>query len=146
MDGPIIINADNDEIEVYNNGDDGIIAVADIPHNNNTGAHATINNSDKNINAENDGDDGSDDNDSDNKEASNEHESDDKVSILGVRRSKQKTKGKTTRFDEYGLMMAMRRNARKSKKCRATIQDGTMFFLGNSLSNAKPIPEEDREE
>ena len=43
-------------------------------------------------------------------------------------------------------MMAARRNARKSKKCRATIQDGMMFFSGDSLSNAKPIPEEDCEE
>ena len=51
VDGPIIINADDSEIEVYNNDDDGIITVADIPHNNNAGAHATIDNSDDNIDA-----------------------------------------------------------------------------------------------
>jgi hypothetical protein len=43
-------------------------------------------------------------------------------------------------------MMAARRNTWKNKKCRATIRDGMMFFSGDSLSNAKLIPEEDREE
>ncbi len=52
VDGLIIINADNDEIEVYDNDNDGIIAVTDIPHNNNMGAHATIDDSDNNIDAE----------------------------------------------------------------------------------------------
>jgi hypothetical protein len=84
--------------------------------------------------------------DSDDEEASIEHESDDEVNLPGVRPSKRKTKGKTTRFAEYGLMMAARRNARKSKKCGATIRDGMMFFSGDSLSDAKPIPEEDHEE
>ncbi len=146
VDGPIIINADDDEFEVYNDDDNGIIAVADIPHNKNAGAHATIDDSDDNIDAENDSGNDSDDDDSDNEEAPIEHEPDDEVSVPGVRHSKRKTKGKTTRFAEYGLMMAAQHNARKSKKCRATIRDGMMFFLGDSLSNAKPIPEEDCEE
>ena len=58
----------------------------------------------------------------------------------------ERQKEKTARFAKYGLMMAARRNARKSKTCRATIRDGMIFFSGDSLSNAKPIPEEDREE
>lgn len=147
VDGPIIINADDDKIEIHNDNDDdddddGIIAVADIPHDNNMGAHATIDDSEEG----NDEDNDSNDDDSDDEETSVEHKSDDKVSVPGVRRSKRKTKGTATRFAEYGLMMEARRQARKGKECRATIQDGMMFFSGDSLSDAKPIPEEDREE
>jgi hypothetical protein len=149
VDGPIIINTDDDEIEIHDDNDDdddGIIAVEDIPHDNNAGAHATFDDSEDNIDAGNDKDNDSNDDDSDDEEASIEHESDDEVSVPGVRRSKRKTKGTTTRFAEYDLMMEAQRQARKGKECRATIQDGMMFFSGDSLSDAKPIPEEDHEE
>jgi hypothetical protein len=139
-DGPIIINADDDKIEVYNNDGDGIIAVADIPHNNNAGAHATINNSDDNIDAENDGNDASNDNDCDDKEASIEHESDDEVSVPGVRHSKQKTKGKTTRFAKYGLMMAAQCNARKSKKVQGNYPRWNDVLLGRFPKRRKANP------
>jgi hypothetical protein len=51
----------------------------------------------------------------------------------------------TNRFDNYGLMMYAQRRARGSQR-RTTIRNGLMLFLVDNLSNAKPIPEEDREE
>ncbi len=63
----------------------------------------------------------------------------------GVRQSQHKNKGVTNRFDNYGLMMYARRRARGGQQ-RATIHDGLMLFLADDLSNAKPVPEEDREE
>ncbi len=63
----------------------------------------------------------------------------------GVRRSQRKNKGVTNRFDNYGLMMNMQRRARGGQR-RATIRDGLMLFSVDNLSNAKPVPEEDREE
>jgi hypothetical protein len=62
-----------------------------------------------------------------------------------VRRSQRKNKGVTNRFDNYGLMMYVRRRARGGQRC-ATIRDGLMLFSADDLSNAKPVPEEDREE
>jgi hypothetical protein len=63
----------------------------------------------------------------------------------GVRRPKRKNKGVTNRFNNYGLMMNARKRARGGQQ-RATIRDGLMFFLADDLSDAKPVPEEDREE
>ncbi len=42
-------------------------------------------------------------------------------------------------------MMYAQRRARGGQRC-ATIRDGLMLFLADDLSNAKPVPEEDREE
>ncbi len=42
-------------------------------------------------------------------------------------------------------MMNGQRRARGGQR-RATIRDGLMLFLADNLSNAKPVPEEDREE
>ncbi len=63
----------------------------------------------------------------------------------GVRRSKRKNKGVMNRFDNYGLMMNAQRRARGGQQ-RATIRNGLMFFLADDRSNAKPVPEENREE
>ncbi len=63
----------------------------------------------------------------------------------GMRRTKHKNKGVTNRFDNYGLMMNARRRARSGQR-HATIHDGLMFFSADDLSDAKPVPEEDREE
>ena len=169
VDGPVIIDADDDEIEIIddNNSDhDGIISVADIaPHNHGVIAQAGIDDSDDelndDINAENNDDESEQESDDESIENNDDVApieptlDDDEVSIPGVRRSRRKNKGKTpTRFEEFNMMMAARRQKRrdaqhrasKNKECRATIRDGVMFFSNDSLSDAKPIPEEDREE
>jgi hypothetical protein len=51
----------------------------------------------------------------------------------------------TNRFDNYGLMMYPRRRVRGGQRC-ATIHDRLMLFSADDLSDAKPVPEEDREE
>jgi hypothetical protein len=66
----------------------------------------------------------------------------DDVSIPGVRRSRHKRKGKTTRYADYGLMMAARKRARGGER-RAIIREGVMFFSDDHLNEAKPIPVED---
>jgi hypothetical protein len=60
----------------------------------------------------------------------------------GVHRSKHSNKGTTAKYADYGLMM----NTRQAKggQSQATIHGGLMFFLAEDLSNAKPIPEDDR--
>ncbi len=60
----------------------------------------------------------------------------------GVCRSKRNNKGTTAKYADYGLMM----NARQAKggQSQATICKGLMFFLAEDLSNANPIPEDDR--
>jgi len=168
VDGPVIIDADDDKIEIIDDddSDDGIISVADVaPHNHGVIAQAGIDDSDdelnNDINAENNDDKSEQESDDESIENNDDVApieptlDDDEVSIPGVRRSRRKNKGKTpTRFEEFNMMMAARRQkrrdarhrARKDKECRATIRDGVMFFSNDSLSDAKPIPEEDREE
>ncbi len=63
----------------------------------------------------------------------------------GVRRSRRRGKGTSKKYADYSLLMAARR-ARRGGQRRALIQDGCVFFSSDDLSNAKPIPEEDREE
>ena len=63
----------------------------------------------------------------------------------GVRRSKRKNKGTNCQYDDYTLMMHGRRKARGSQR-RATICDGVCFFSAEDLSDAKPVPEGDRDE
>ena len=54
-------------------------------------------------------------------------------------------KGVTKKYADYSLLMAVRR-ARKGGPRRALICEGCVFFSVDDLSDAKPIPEEDREE
>ncbi len=54
-------------------------------------------------------------------------------------------KGHHKKYANYSLLMAARR-ARRGGQCWALIRDGCVFFSSDNLSNAKPIPEEDREE
>jgi hypothetical protein len=62
----------------------------------------------------------------------------------GVRRSKCKNKGTNHQYDNYTLMMRGRREARGGQR-RATICDGLCFFSAEDLSDAKPVPEADRD-
>ncbi len=74
----------------------------------------------------------------------NEEEQEDD-NVPGIRRSKRRNRGQTTRYADFGLMMAARRTARGGQR-RAIIRDGFCCFLAEDLHDAKPIPEEDCEE
>jgi hypothetical protein len=157
VDAPTIIHANINEIDKTDDNVDGIISVADIPAQVNQDPLIIPDTSDKD-DGDNNNDDKEDNDDNDdntpqeyNPENESEGESEgDKAPGVedeapGVRQSKLKNKGVMNRFDNYGLMMNAQRRARGSQQ-RATIRDGLMFFLADDLSNAKPVPEEDREE
>ncbi len=63
----------------------------------------------------------------------------------GVRRLRRKNCGQTTRYIDYGLMMAARKMAQGGQRC-TIICDGICCFSAEDLHGAKPIPEEDRKE
>ena len=63
----------------------------------------------------------------------------------GVRRLRCRGKGTSKKYNDYSLLMASRQ-ARRGGNRRALIRDVCVFFSSDDLSNAKPIPEEDREE
>jgi hypothetical protein len=54
-------------------------------------------------------------------------------------------KGITKKYADYSLLMAARQARREGERW-ALIRYGCVFFSSDDLSNAKPIPEEDREE
>ncbi len=104
-------------------------------------------------NAENDDDDRS--NDDDDAESNDEEpansatstDADDNKSDGNqrVQRLQRKGKGVTKKYADYSLLMAARQ-AKKGGPRWAFICKECVFFSGDNLSNAKPIPEEDREE
>jgi hypothetical protein len=57
----------------------------------------------------------------------------------------RREKGITKKYPDYSLLMAARR-ARRGGQRRALIRNGCVFFSSDDLSDAKPIPKEDREE
>jgi hypothetical protein len=63
----------------------------------------------------------------------------------GVRRLRRRGKGVTKKYTGYSLLMAARL-AKKEGPRPALIHNGCIFFSADDLSNATPIPEEDREE
>jgi hypothetical protein len=63
----------------------------------------------------------------------------------GVQRSRRRGKGMTKKYADYSLLMAARR-ARRGGQRRALIRNECVFFSSDDLSDAKPIPKEDREE
>jgi hypothetical protein len=63
----------------------------------------------------------------------------------GVRQSRHRNKGVNHQYNDYTLMMHRRSAARGGQQC-TTICNGVCFFLAEDLSNAKPVPEADREE
>jgi len=151
VNGPAIVTADNDEIEIYDDDDDddGIIDVMDIPRSDEL-IGGPIEPDD--MSEDDDPDDSDDDSDDDDDAApikmitdaiEEEDEEGDNTSVPGVRRSKRKRKGKTTRYADYGLMMAARKRARGGER-RAIIREGVMFFSDDHLNDAKPIPVEDQ--
>jgi hypothetical protein len=158
---PIVhTNADDlDDYEIDDN--DGIIAIGDIPQQ---PPHAplVVNDTDDDDNTAGSGDDDNDDEDVDGDEddnnVSDKENKDDELeavtdaldgsksdSIQGVQRSRRRGKGTSKKYADYSLLMATRR-ARRGGQRRALIWDGCIFFSSDDLSDAKPIPEEDREE
>jgi hypothetical protein len=63
----------------------------------------------------------------------------------GVQRSQRRGKGITKKYTNYSLLMAARA-ARRGGQRWALICNGCVFFSSDDLSNARPIPKEDREE
>ena len=156
------VHANMDKLDDYesDNEDDGIIAVADIPQQ---PPHAplVLNNTDNdnNLGSDEDADDTESDNNEnvidDNSESNNDELSDLAVATdldgnepdesQGVQRSWCRGKGVTKKYAYYSLLMAARR-ARRGGPHRALICERCVFFSADDLSNAQPIPKEDREE
>jgi hypothetical protein len=153
VDALTIIHANINEINETDDDNDGIISVADIPAQ---ADHYPLNvpdTSDEDDEGKDDKDDKEDNNipqeNNPSNESGGESEGEKAPGVEdktpGLRQSQRKNKGVTNRFDNYGPMMYTRRRARGGQQ-RATIRDGLMLFLADDLSDAKPIPEEDREE
>ncbi len=160
MGWPPLVHANVDKLNAYeSDNDDGIIAVADIPqhsphaplvindtNNDNVGSDEDADNTESN-------DDESDD--KDNAESNNNKPSDLAATTdldgnepgkdQGVRRLRRRGKGVTKKYANYSLLMAARQ-AKRGGPCRALICEGCIFFSADNLSDAKPIPEEDRKE
>ncbi len=140
----------------YSDKDDGIIEVADIPPGNAPPQNpiVAIPDSDKDTASTSEDLDSDDDDDEDpdfqdahdqeDEGKQNEEEQEDD-NVPGLRRSKRRNRGQTTRYADYGLMMAARRTARGGQR-RAIIRDGFCCFSAEDLHDAKPIPEEDHKE
>jgi hypothetical protein len=75
----------------------------------------------------------------------NEEEHQEDNDIPGLRHLKRRNRGRTTKYADWGLMMAARWTAQGGQR-RAIICDSFCCFLAEDLHNAKPIPEEDRKE
>lgn len=139
---PNIVNPHDDEIEEYDDGNDnGIIAVADLPPANkgiqqlppividDEQPRFTDNDSDNDSNSNVDNDDDCINFDLANNVKHNKDtnkDEDDNDDTPGVCRSWCKTKGKTSNYTNYRLMMAAQCQA---KDQQATIREGMMFFL-----------------
>jgi len=155
-----IVHANADELDDYEiDKDDGIRAIGDIPQQ---PPHAplVVNYTDDDDDAKGSGDDDNDsldeddeddddslDEDDDNEpaEVTNGPEGKESDGDQGVRRSRRRGKGITKKYANYSLLMAAR-GARRGGQRRALIHNGCIFFSSDDLSDAKPIPEEAREE
>ncbi len=62
-----------------------------------------------------------------------------------MRRSRRSNRGTNKKYADYTLMMNTRKRARRGPKW-AIVKDGFTFFSAEDLSDAKPVPEEDRDE
>ncbi len=125
INGPAAIQANDNKIDEgeYDDNDDGIIKVADIPPGNappqnpivavpdsDEDAASTSKDSDSDDNDDKDPD-FQDAHDQEDEGKQNEEEQEDNK-VPGLRCSKRRNRGQTTRYADYGLMMAARRTAR----------------------------------
>ncbi len=157
MDQPVaahaIVHAKDGEIDSDNDkeDDDGIIAINDTPLPQMAQEPLVLPDSseDKPDNNSNDGKDDDDDTpsigDAAIKQAESGDEEDKEQENQGVRRSRCRNKGVNCQYNNYILMMHGR-HAERGGQQRATICNGVCFFSAEGLSNAKPVPEVDREE
>ena len=63
--------------------------------------------------------------------------------MIGFRRSWRANKERTQRYVNHALLLHARRVAKGGPK-RATIKDAIMMFSSDDISDAKPVPVEDR--
>ncbi len=151
-----IIHAKNGEINSNNDedDDDGIIAINDAPVPRMAQDPLVLpdlseDESEDNSNNSNDGKDDDDDapfiDDAAVKQAESGDDEDEEQENQGVRQSRRRNKGANHQYDNCTLMM-LGRHAAQGGQRHATILDGVCFFLAEDLSNAKPVPEADREE
>ncbi len=158
MERAAVIDAHDNEIDrnYINDDDNGIIAVADLPAPAARGPEEAIvlddddalaaNDYNTDADADTDASDDSDDSDSEDDDSDDDDDTvadDDDADGTGLRRSRRANKGKTRRYANYALLLNARRSARGGPK-RAMIRDGLMFFSHDDLSDAKPVPVEDR--
>ncbi len=155
-----IVHANADKLDDYEiDDDDGIIAVVNIPQQ---PPHAprVVNDTDDDDDAVGSGDDDDDSSDEDDEaddDSSDEDDDNEPAEVTsgpegnqsdgdrGVQRSGRRGKGITKKYADYSLLMAARGTKRGGQRC-ALICNGCVFFSSDDLSDAKPIPEEDREE
>jgi hypothetical protein len=107
---------------------------------------------DESDNASDDSNDGKDDDDDAPfigdavvKQAESGDDEDEEQENQGVRQSRRRNKGANHQYDNCTLMM-LGRHAAQGGQRHATILDGVCFFSAEDLSDAKPVPEVDREE
>ena len=62
----------------------------------------------------------------------------------GLRRSTRANKGRTMRYRDYSLLLDGDDVGERKEPSRAIIRDGVVMFSANDVSDAKPIPVEDR--
>jgi hypothetical protein len=147
-DGEIDSDSDSDEDD-----DKGIIAISNVPPPVAQDPLVLSDSSDDEQNDDDHSDDDSEDDDDDDpsfadavaEQDDSGDDEDKEQGDQGVRRSRHKNKGINRLYDNYTLMMHGRRKARGGQR-RATIRDGVCFFSAEDLSDAKPVPEEDRDE
>jgi hypothetical protein len=151
-----IIHAKNGEINSNNGKDDnnGIIAInnAPVPQMAQDPLVLPDLSEDKSDNNSNNSNDGKEDDNYapfiDNavvKQAESGDNEDEEQENQGVCRSRRRNKGVNCQYKNYTLMMLGRRVVQGGQR-RTTIRNGVCFFLAEDLSNAKPVPEADREE
>jgi hypothetical protein len=116
VDAPMIIRANNDEINVINDDNNDILSIATIPATNNHGPLILPNTSDSDrLDNEGQCEDKGDDEDNlsnynlDGQEAEKSEEGLTEDQYQGVHRSKRNKKGMTAKYADYGLMMSKRR-------------------------------------
>jgi hypothetical protein len=145
-----IVHANADKFVDYKIDDNNsIIAIGDIPQQL-PHVPLVVNNTDDDVAAGSDDDNNEDDlpdEDDDNKPAAatDALEGNEPDGNQGVQRLQHRGKGITKKYTDYSLLMAARQ-ARRGGQRWALIRNGCVFFSSDDLSNAKPIPKEDREE
>jgi hypothetical protein len=158
-----VINAHADEIlRNMLDKDDEIIAVADLPTapyrdalfiNNNDNTKADRYDDSAALDEDSDADLGRDELDGklgdeglDNNNDVDDDNNDNENNADGVAeewRLQRANRGQTTGYENYVLLLDAHRVARGGSR-QAIIKDGFMFFLEDDLSDAKPVPVEDR--